>query len=96
MGLCGYAVGAWGNLCKANLPLEGQTAAHDQITERMFSVAQLRILLVAIRLRFVTLQPRHRLRDEPIQLFAGAQIGHWRIGPQIHARVGKSEAAFNR
>jgi hypothetical protein len=26
-------------LCQANLPLEGQTAAHDQITERKHSVA---------------------------------------------------------
>ena len=39
---CGYAVGAWGNLCQANLPCRGQTAAHGQITERKYSVAQSR------------------------------------------------------
>jgi len=42
----GYcAVGAWGNLCQANLPYEGQTAAHGQITERNYSVAQIRFFL---------------------------------------------------
>ena len=35
-----YAVGAWGNLCKAEMPVEGQTAAHGQITERKVSVAR--------------------------------------------------------
>jgi hypothetical protein len=40
----GYAVGAWGNLCKAELPLyKGQTAAHGQITERNYSVPRMRI-----------------------------------------------------
>jgi len=36
--LKGYAVGAWGNLCKAGLPSGRQNAAHDQITERNVSV----------------------------------------------------------
>src|ERR1035437_7761312 len=41
----GYAVGAWGNLCKAELPSEGQTAAHGQITERKPSVSRFRFFL---------------------------------------------------
>ena len=43
------AVGAWGNLCQANLPYEGQTAAHGQITERKSSVARFRFSLVCGR-----------------------------------------------
>jgi hypothetical protein len=39
----GYAVGAWGNLCKAEMPSKGQTAAHGQITERNYSVPRMRI-----------------------------------------------------
>ena len=30
-------------LCQANLPLEGQTAAHGQITERKHSVARIQV-----------------------------------------------------
>ena len=41
--LKGYAVGAWGNLCKAELPSKGENAAHDQITERKASIACFRI-----------------------------------------------------
>jgi len=40
--LKGYAVGAWGNLCKAGLPSRRQNAAHDQITERFFILARFR------------------------------------------------------
>jgi len=36
--LKGYAVGAWGNLCKAGLPSVRQNAAHGQITERSLSI----------------------------------------------------------
>ena len=39
--LKGYAVGAWGNLCKAGLPSRRQNAAHYQITERKASIARL-------------------------------------------------------
>jgi hypothetical protein len=42
--LKGYAVGAWGNLCKAGLPSARQNAAHDQITERKPSVASFRFV----------------------------------------------------
>ena len=40
--LKGYAVGAWGNLCKAGLPSGRQNAAHDQITERKLSIPRFR------------------------------------------------------
>jgi hypothetical protein len=40
-----YAKVAWGKLCQAELPWKGLAAAHGQITERKYSIAQLGIII---------------------------------------------------
>src|SRR5271157_59807 len=59
--------GLGGNLCPANLPSEGQTAAHGQITERKYSIARFRFSL-ARGPSAPPFQPRRHLLHQVFEL----------------------------